>query len=218
MSIKISKNRLDMGSTPIKNVSYQDLDQVDTQAAPATGKTRLYSKTDGALYVVPAAGAETAVTASIPAKVVVHLNDTVANIPTGWVEATGARGRLVVGMPASGTLAGTVGTALTDLQDPTHTHTGPSHTHTGPSHTHTYTDVIAHTHSIGGRMLYNNSSVYVPITEAANERSTTTASTGIATGTTAASGTGDTGASGTGASGATSSTMPYIQYVTIQKS
>lgn len=56
-----------MGSTPIKNVSYQDLDQVATQAAPATGKTRLYSKTDGALYVVPAGGAETAVSSVIAA-------------------------------------------------------------------------------------------------------------------------------------------------------
>ncbi|MEK9143085.1 MAG: hypothetical protein AAB481_00435, partial [Patescibacteria group bacterium] len=76
--------------------------------------------------------------------------------PTGYNEVTGARGRTVVGLPAAGTLAGTVGTALTNLEDRTHTHTGPSHTHTGPSHTHTYTDVIAHTHSITIHQSYNS--------------------------------------------------------------
>jgi hypothetical protein len=35
--------------------------------------------------------------------------------PTGWSEYTAARGRTVVGTPLSGTSAGTVGTALTDL-------------------------------------------------------------------------------------------------------
>lgn len=50
--------------------------------------------------------------------------------PTGWTEYTAARGRTVVGTPGSGTNEGTVGTALTNLQNKTHTHTGPSHTHT----------------------------------------------------------------------------------------
>ena len=44
---------------------------------------------------------------------------------------------MIVGLVSGGTDEGTVGTALTDEQDKTHTHTGPSHTHTGPSHTHT---------------------------------------------------------------------------------
>lgn len=65
--------------------------------------------------------------------------------PTGWSEVTAARGRMIVGTPSGGTAAGTVGTALTDLQDKTHTHTGPSHTHTGPSHTHTGP---SHTHTM----------------------------------------------------------------------
>ncbi|KKU95054.1 MAG: LPXTG-motif cell wall anchor domain protein, partial [Candidatus Gottesmanbacteria bacterium GW2011_GWA1_48_13] len=42
--------------------------------------------------------------------------------PSGWTEYTAARGRTVVGTPASGTIAGTVGTALTDLEDRTHSH------------------------------------------------------------------------------------------------
>ncbi len=49
--------------------------------------------------------------------------------PTGWTELSGSKGRYIVGMPAGGTNEGTVGTALTDQQNPTHTHTGPSHTH-----------------------------------------------------------------------------------------
>lgn len=42
--------------------------------------------------------------------------------PTGWTEVIAARGRMIVGLPSGGTSAGTVGTALTDLQDKTHTH------------------------------------------------------------------------------------------------
>ncbi len=52
-----------------------------------------------------------------------------AAAPAGWAEYTAARGRTIVGLPSGGTIAGTVGTALTDIQDKTHTHTGPSHTH-----------------------------------------------------------------------------------------
>lgn len=187
MAIKISKNRVDMGSTPIKNVSYLDVDQVATQAAPATGKTRFYSKTDGALYVVPAAGSETAVSSSIPANLIAHTTATSA--PTGWAEYTAGRGRVIVGTPASGTHAGTVGTALTNLQDPTHTHT--------------YTDVIAHTHSID---VCINSAFNNGIISSYNTDSVTgtkpTASTGSASGTTAA----------------TSAVTPYIQQLGIIKS
>lgn len=83
--------------------------------------------------------------------------------PTGWTEYTAARGRTIVGTPASGTNAGTVGTALTDLQDITHTHSftpagsnsAPAFTGTGGTtgsggvdHTHTYSTVISHTHTV----------------------------------------------------------------------
>ena len=68
--------------------------------------------------------------------------------PSGWSEYLAARGRIVVGLVASGTAEGTVGTALTDLQDKSLslTHAGTAvadHT----SHTHTYTDVISHNHT-----------------------------------------------------------------------
>jgi hypothetical protein len=43
--------------------------------------------------------------------------------PGGFAEDTTARGRFIVAAPASGTVGGTVGVALTDLQDVTHQHT-----------------------------------------------------------------------------------------------
>ena len=57
-----------------------------------------------------------------------------AACPTGWTEMTGARGRYLVGLPGSGTLAGTAGTALSNLENRAvglHNHgiTDPGHTH-----------------------------------------------------------------------------------------
>lgn len=219
MAVKISKNRLDMGSTPIKNVSYLDVDQVATQAAPATGKTRFYSKTDGALYVVPAAGSETAVSAGVPANLIAHYNGTTA--PSGWTEATAVRGRTIVGLPLSGTGAGTVGTALTNVEDRTHTHTGPSHTHTGPSHQHEMLSGYA-----GSQDWFHLREHYYG-TGSANAAGynihalTNTNGWGTLTFTLdKASGTGATGAGGTDATGtaATSNVMPYIQYLAVIKS
>lgn len=68
--------------------------------------------------------------------------------PSGWTEYTAARGRLVVGLPLSGTAEGTVGTALTNLQDKplSLTHSGTA-VADHASHTHTYTDVISHNHT-----------------------------------------------------------------------
>lgn len=56
-----------------------------------------------------------------------------ATLPTGWEEYTATRGHMVVGLPSGGDMAGTVGTALTNKQDKTHSHT--------------YNTVIAHTHN-----------------------------------------------------------------------
>lgn len=57
-----------------------------------------------------------------------------ATCGAGFSEYTAAQGRALVGMPSGGTIEGTVGTALTNLQDKTHTHT--------------YTDVPNHVHSV----------------------------------------------------------------------
>ena len=48
--------------------------------------------------------------------------------PSGWSEYTSVRGRMIVGLPSGGTDGGTVGTALTNTQDKTHTH-AITHTH-----------------------------------------------------------------------------------------
>ncbi|MEK7195776.1 MAG: prepilin-type N-terminal cleavage/methylation domain-containing protein [Patescibacteria group bacterium] len=40
-----------------------------------------------------------------------------AACPVGWTELTAARGRYIVGLPLAGTLAGTAGTALSNLED-----------------------------------------------------------------------------------------------------
>ena len=69
----------------------------------------------------------------VPSGAVMFFN--LGSCPGGWSELDGngvpdARGRVVVGLPASGTLAGTVGSALSNLG------------------TRTITDLPAHTHSI----------------------------------------------------------------------
>ena len=66
---------------------------------------------------------------SLPAGIIVF---TAGACPATWTEYAAAQGFAVVGLVAGGTAAGTVGTALTNLQDKTHAHT--------------YTDVVNHTH------------------------------------------------------------------------
>lgn len=70
--------------------------------------------------------------------------------PAGFAEYTTARGRYVVGTPASGTVEAIVGTALADLESRAvgqHTHVQDPHTHTQNSHNHTQN---AHVHGISG--------------------------------------------------------------------
>ncbi len=144
--------------------------------------------------------------------------------PAGWVEYTAARGRFIVGVPSGGTIAGTVGTALTNLQDKTHTHTGPSHTHTGPSHTHTGPSHThtgpSHTHNqnsqgantdttdpASGNIIraaseFNSDMEPGSVTGAAGNYRLRSGVKASGTGATGAEGTGATGAEGTGATGA----------------
>lgn len=145
--------------------------------------------------------------ATVPANVIAYFNGAVASIPSGWTEFTAARGRVIAGVPLSGTVGGTVGTALTNLQDPTHTHTGPSHQHTS---------------NIG---TYNNTNSPNPAWTHPN--GTWGAGTALSTThyeTTAPTAASQTSfgqlveASGTGVTGATSATMPYINQPVIVKS
>ncbi|MFK7985495.1 MAG: hypothetical protein AB8I08_05650 [Sandaracinaceae bacterium] len=64
----------------------------------------------------------TDVEATVPSGAVMYFN--ASTCPAGWTELEAARGRTVVGMNGSaGTLAGTVGTALADMENRDHTHT-----------------------------------------------------------------------------------------------
>lgn len=102
-----------------------------------------YLKRDGGNIVSAAVAG-----GGVPAGMIAAFN---AACPSGWTELTAARGRVIVGVPASGTLAATVGTALTDAQDKsvTPTFTGTpftdiiNHTHpvTDPGHTHVITEL-----------------------------------------------------------------------------
>ncbi len=152
----------------------------------------------GSTHAHAGAAGDGATISGIPANVIAYFNGAVASIPSGWTEFTAARGRVIVGVPSGGTVGGTVGTALTNLQDLTHTHTGPSHQHLLPIST----DASA---VLGINQLYGTSGTLAGAPEG-----------GIA-------GTGTkakllTEATGTGATGATSATTPYIQQPTIVKS
>jgi hypothetical protein len=70
--------------------------------------------------------------ATAPAGAVMFFNRPAC--PSGWTVMTAARGRYVVGLPAGGTLAGTAGSALTDLENrPVGQHT---HVLIDPQHGH----------------------------------------------------------------------------------
>lgn len=126
--------------------------------------------------------------------------------PAGFTEFTGARGRVIVGLPLSGTNQGTVGTALTDLQNKTHIHTagtlaGPSHDHSAGNQT---TGAPSATTTVGSTDVCGSgcTSVTVP---------TSTHTHGVPSYTTGLGGTGAvTGSSGTAA---TSDTISYIQLI-----
>ena len=62
-----------------------------------------------------------------------------AACPTGWTALVTAQGRYLVGLPSSGTLAGTAGTALSNLENRavgqhSHSITDPSHSHSSHGH------------------------------------------------------------------------------------
>ena len=71
----------------------------------------------------------------VPSGAVMFFN--LSSCPSGWTEMTDARGRAIVGLPARGTLAGTAGSELSDLENREHTHdVAPLAFFTGPSGEH----------------------------------------------------------------------------------
>jgi hypothetical protein len=90
---------------------------------------------DGNVTAGTFTGDGSALTNLIPSGAVMFFN--LNSCPVGWSELTQARGRYIVGLPESGTLGGTAGTALSDIEDRTvgrHNHTVVTDTHIhGPS-------------------------------------------------------------------------------------
>jgi hypothetical protein len=103
------------------------------------GATSLGRKKLGAVpYAIEARAATTAsgplAAQLVPPGAVMFFN--LAACPSGWTELVAARGRYVVGVPSGGTLAGTVGTALSNQENRAvgqhgHTVTDPGHNHGG---------------------------------------------------------------------------------------
>ena len=88
----------------------------------------------------------------VPSGAVMYFN--ASTCPSGWSDLTAARGRYIVALGPGGTLGGTQGTALADLENRAigkHTHdlTDPGHGHSifDPGHGHTAVDA-GHAHGI----------------------------------------------------------------------
>lgn len=141
---------------------------------------------------------------TVPAGAIVFFNGTAC--PTGYTIVSGARGRMIVGLPASGTVAGTVGSALTNLA------------------TRTITTVVAHTHAVGTlaapsggahtHTLYSGAqeAPFVAITQSGHPSppSDSVGADGVHTHTLS----GSTASSG---SASVDVTMPYVQYLICSK-
>ncbi|HEY3496780.1 MAG TPA: hypothetical protein VGK73_18910 [Polyangiaceae bacterium] len=92
----------------------------------------------------------------VPARAVMAFN--LPTCPTGWAPLSGAAGRTIVGLSPGGTVLGTVGTALTDRQNRSHSHavdpaafttssTEGAHTHGVPAMQTDARD-LTHTHDM----------------------------------------------------------------------
>lgn len=126
---------------------------------------------------------------------------------TGWSEKTAARGYALVGLPNSGTTGGTVGTAFTNLQDKTHTHSVPGLSVPGLSISSAgsgarVSGVATGSLSIGSDWNAWDINSYGTVIDSHNHGGST--------------GTGTTG-TGTSGTAATSSVLAYIQYLVCQK-
>ena len=86
----------------------------------------------------------------IPAGLVSFFNLT--SCPTGWTELTTARGMYIVGLPLSGTLAGSSGTALTNLES----RPVGQHNHSASQGTHAHSILVAGSGALGTRWVVGN--------------------------------------------------------------
>jgi hypothetical protein len=132
---------------------------------------------------------------TLPADMVAFFAST---CPAGWTEYTTARGRYLVAMPSGGTLLGTVGSAMTDLE----ARAAGAHTHGGGALGVSITDA-GHTHS-GGQLVAGSSGDSA--SGAGGDWIDTLANVGTATTGITADVTGSTDSAGTSTTPA-----PYIQ-------
>ena len=191
-----------------------------TQAAVAGGTTVAGS------WPRPGQSSDLASVQGLPPNAVVFYNGTDCTA-AGLTELTSARGRVIVGLPPGGALAGTVGAALANLESRVHAHTYSdviAHTHAvnDPGHTHTISDP-GHSHTTTG---YIGSQGWAPPYMADIRYSgaqlaampTNAATTGIGI---TASGTGITLAPTgvpTGITAPAGAAMPYLQLAVCKKS
>jgi hypothetical protein len=127
-------NLVDNGS-----LRYSHIVSTDRQGSGVLLQTSSGSFTNGHVPMYTADGSltdggVTPTQSGIPTGAVMFFN--LSSCPSGWSELISARGRYVVGLPSGGTLAGTVGTALSNNENrPVGQHT---HTASGASHDHYY--------------------------------------------------------------------------------
>lgn len=160
-------------------------------------------------FKFPDGTTQTTAAGALPAGMVSFFN--LSACPTGWTELTAARGMTVVGLPAAGTLAGTVGSALTNLATRTIT-TVPAHTHAAG--TLAADSAGAHTHSTSSQNCCGSGS-------AAPRTNTDTNGSSGGSWSINSAGAHTHTISGTSASTGSASvdvTMPYIQLLACEKS
>lgn len=107
---------------------------------------------EAALHVVGVSSITASITvggvdyASVPRGAVMFFN--LSSCPSGWAALVAAQGRYLVGLPSGGTLAGTAGTALTNLEDrPVGQH---NHAITDPGHAHNFVGDASGTDTVPG--------------------------------------------------------------------
>ena len=111
---------LSLNSVRSKHIKNGQVKSVDVRNNGLTGADILESSLAGGV--------------AVPTSAVMFFNR--SSCPSGWTELTSARGRSLVGLPSGGTLGGTQGTALTNLENrPVGQHNHPI---TDPSHRHGY--------------------------------------------------------------------------------
>ena len=108
-----------------------------------------------------------------------------ATCPSGWTAMAAAQGRYIVGLPSGGTLAGTMGTALVNLENrPIGQH---NHGVTDPGHNHTlYIDPYPSRYSVApGSNPYVPDAGYYTYTTSSNQTNITINNAGTLAGTNA---------------------------------